>query len=149
MSDRPNFTPSHTGVCVRDLDKAIRFYVDGLGFDIGPRYQIDRPVSETTGDVHVTAQFIKRDALSLELLYFSSPEPIGEPATKRYQVGLTHLSFVVDDVHATAQWLAEHGGIIIDGTYSHNPVPNDAEVLFVSDPDGTRVELMRLPTGIS
>ncbi|MDQ7903731.1 VOC family protein [Phytohabitans sp. ZYX-F-186] len=143
------FTPSHTGVCVRDLDKAMRFYVDGLGFEVGPKYDIDRPISETSGDVRLVSQFLKREALLLELLYWISPQPIGEPSAKRYQLGLTHLSFVVDDVHAAGEWLARHGGTIVEGTYSHSLTPNEVEILFVSDPDGTRVELMRLPNGMA
>ena len=143
------FKVSHTGVCVSDLDAAMRFYVDGLGFEVGPKYDIDRPISETSGDVHLISQFIKRDGLLLELLYWFSPQPIGEPSAKRYQLGLTHLSFVVDDVRAAGDWLVQCGGTIVPGTYSHSLTPNEVEILFVSDPDGTRIELMRLPNGMA
>jgi predicted enzyme related to lactoylglutathione lyase len=52
--------------------------------------------------------------------------------------GLTHLSISVDDVRATAEKAAQHGGQIIEET-------DVGAALFIRDPDGQLLEL--LPTG--
>ena len=51
--------------------------------------------------------------------------------------GLTHLSISVDDVRATAEKAAEHGGTIIEES-------DVGAALFIRDPDGQLLEL--LPT---
>jgi lactoylglutathione lyase len=92
------------------------------------------------GRVDCISQFIRKDGLALELLAYRSPGPIGEASKRRNQVGLTHLSLYVDDVGAAAQHLVACGGKLVAGTRAENEA---VELLFVEDPDGVRVELMR------
>jgi catechol 2,3-dioxygenase-like lactoylglutathione lyase family enzyme len=139
---------SHIGLCVSDLDRARRFYVDGLGFEDFARFEIDRPVAEVTGEkCDLTSCFVQKDGLRLELLYFRQPTPTGTPSARRTQLGLTHLSFVVDDVDAAAAELVTFGGSIVEGTRSGNNDPDVVQIIFLADPDGNRVELMRLARG--
>jgi predicted enzyme related to lactoylglutathione lyase len=49
--------------------------------------------------------------------------------------GLTHLSIAVDDIHATADKVAAHGGQVVDGT-------DIGVALFIRDPDGQLLELL-------
>jgi lactoylglutathione lyase len=51
--------------------------------------------------------------------------------------GLTHLSWSVDDIHATARKAVEYGGQIIEES-------DIGFALFLRDPDGQLLEL--LPT---
>ncbi len=138
---------SHVGLCVRDLERARRFYVDGLGFTDFARFEIDRPLAEMDEACDLTSCFVQKDGLRVELLYFRRPTPTGSPSTRRIQVGLTHLSFVVDDVDAAAAELVEFGGSIIDGTRSGDNDPEVVQIVFLADPDGNRIELMRLARG--
>ena len=85
--------------------------------------------------------------MRVELLDYRSPGVIGSPSTRRNQLGLTHLSFVVDDVDAAALELETFGGTIIEGTRSGQDDPDTVQIIFLADPDGTRVELMRLAKG--
>jgi catechol 2,3-dioxygenase-like lactoylglutathione lyase family enzyme len=91
-------TTSHVGWCVKNLDLARRFYVDGLGFEDFAHFEIDRPLAEMDGDCDLTSWFVQKDGLRVELLYFRRPSPTGTPSSRRTQLGLTHLSFVVEDV---------------------------------------------------
>ena len=141
------YRPSHLGVCVSDLDRSLRFYVDGLGFEVFARFDLTRQIAEVDPPVVVTSLFIQREALRLELLHYRSPGAIGHPATRRNQLGLTHLSLIVDDVDAAADRLEEFGGAIVEGTRSGADEPDGVQIIFVADPDGTRVELMRLAAG--
>ena len=55
-------------------------------------------------------------------------------------LGLTHLSFAVDNLDETVQLVIDHGGSLIEGTRAApGAVP---QVVFVADPDGTRCELL-------
>lgn len=147
MSTSATFAQSHIGICVSDLDAALRFYRDGLGCEEGPRFEINQPIAETTGEVRLVTQFVRSGEMRLELLAFDSPKAEGTPSSKRYDLGLTHLSFVVDDIDDAAARLVEHGGTIVEGTRSTSR--SGLHVIFIADPDGTRVELMAFPAGHS
>jgi glyoxylase I family protein len=138
---------SHVGLCVSNLDRARRFYVDGLGFEDFARFEIDRPLAAMDDACDLTSCFVQKDGLRLELLYFRQPTPSGSPSTRRTQLGLTHLSFVVDDVDAAATDLVAFGGTIVDGTRSGDDDPEVVQIVFLADPDGNRIELMRLARG--
>ena len=147
MGDRFSFTTSHIGICVRDLDRSRRFYVDGLGFDEFARFEMTRTIAEVDPPCDFTSFFIQKGGLRVELLHYRSPGAIGHPSTRRNQLGLTHLSFVVDDVDAAARDLEAYGGTIIEGTRSGQDDEDAVQIIFLADPDGTRVELMRLAKG--
>lgn len=138
---------SHIGLCVSSLDQARRFYVDGLGFEDFARFEIDRPLAEMDDACDLTSCFVQKDGLRVELLYFRKPNPTGTPSSRRTQLGLTHLSFVVADVDAAAAELVAFGGTIIHGTRSGNDDPDVVQIVFLADPDGNRIELMRLARG--
>ena len=140
-------TTSHLGLCVRDLERSRRFYLDGLGFTEFARFEIQRPIAEVDAPHDLTSYFIQKDGLRIELLDYRSPGVFGTPSNRRNQLGLTHLSFVVDDVDASAAELVEYGGTIVEGTRSGQDDPDSVQIIFVADPDGTRVELMRLAKG--
>lgn len=140
-------TTSHLGLCVTDLDRALRFYVEGLGFTEFARFELTRPIAEVDLPLDLTSCFIQKDGLRIELLHYRSPGAFGTPSNRRNHLGLTHLSFVVDDVDAAAEELVHYGGTIIDGTRSGQHDPAMVQIIFLADPDGTRVELMRLAEG--
>ena len=136
---------SHIGLCVADLERSLRFYCDGLGFAKVLTYELDDTMMpgldkglEVSAPVAVTSQFIELDGLKIELLGYRSPPPTGEPSSSRGTIGMTHMSFYVDDVDVAAARLVECGGTIIDSTR----VSLGIEIVFLADPDGSRVELM-------
>lgn len=141
------YATSHIGLCVSDLGRALRFWVDGLGFEEFARFELERAIAEVDPPVKLTSLFIQKGGLRVELLAYASPGVIGRPATRRNQLGMTHFSFVVDDVDAAAADLVRFGGTIVDGTRSGQQDPDSVQIIFLADPDGTRVELMRLAKG--
>jgi len=38
------FRLSHFGLCVSDLERSLRFYREGLGFDVAERYELGVPL---------------------------------------------------------------------------------------------------------
>jgi catechol 2,3-dioxygenase-like lactoylglutathione lyase family enzyme len=143
-----DYRPSHFGVCVRDLDRSLRFFCDGLGFEKAEGYELDSVAAagldrslEVPGPVHIVSQFIQNDTMKIELLHFIEPGVQGAPSATRNQVGLTHLSFSVDDLDAAARHLVDCGATVIEETRASPGI----DLLFLADPDGVRVELMALP----
>jgi lactoylglutathione lyase len=147
MATQFTYTPSHVGVCVTDLERSMRFYVDGLGFEQFARFELARPIAEVDDPCELTSLFIQRGHLRVELLHYKSPGAFGRPSMRRNQLGITHFSFVVDDVDEAAAALVEYGGTIIEGTRSGQDDPDGVQIIFLADPDGTRVELMVLAKG--
>jgi catechol 2,3-dioxygenase-like lactoylglutathione lyase family enzyme len=139
------YSASHVGICVSDLDRSLRFYCDGLGFEVAERYDLDSTQMpgldaslEVPGPLTLVSQMIVNGSMKVELLHYPGREAEGTPSTSRGMLGLTHLSFNVDKVDSAAARLVEHGGTILEHTRSDAGIV----LLFLTDPDGTRVELM-------
>jgi predicted enzyme related to lactoylglutathione lyase len=135
---------SHFGLCVTDLDRSMHFYCDGLGFEPLAKYDIGNEFAHTLevdGDVRLDSQMIGKDGLMIELLHYQSPGVVGSPSATRNTLGITHLAFNVDDLDETLARLVDHGGAIIESTRTDNEI---GRITFVSDPDGTRIELLDL-----
>ena len=150
MADTSNLRWSHVGLCVSDLDRAMRFYCDGLGCQPAQRYELDgtslpglAEALEVDRPAIVVSQMITHGALRIELLGWKAPTPVGSPSHARNQMGLTHLSFFVADIDATVERLVEVGGRLLPSTRQSPGV----DLVFLADPDGTRVELMAAPPG--
>ena len=62
-------------------------------------------------------------------------------------MGLTHLSFVVDDVEVRAAEPEVVGGVTLQATRNDASDPKSERLIFVANPDGTRVELMSILPG--
>jgi catechol 2,3-dioxygenase-like lactoylglutathione lyase family enzyme len=144
-----DYRPSHVGLCVSDLDRSMRFFCDGLGFEKVESYELDSATAEgldrgleVPGPVHIVSQFIQNDTMKIELLHFVEPGVGGTPSAARNQLGLTHLSFYVDDLDATTKHLVDCGATVIEETRTSPGI----DLLFLADPDGVRVELMAIPT---
>ena len=139
---------SHFGICVSDLERSLRFYCEGLGFAQAESHAIGSEFAALMDlpDVTVTSQFIRKGETAIELLAFSDPTPFGDGQRRAVnQLGLTHLSFRVRDVEATAATLVELGGAIVESsrtTIDFGGAP--LEFVYCTDPDGVRVELMDL-----
>jgi lactoylglutathione lyase len=58
------------------------------------------------------------------------------------QLGFTHMTLFVDDVDAAIDRVAEHGGHVHPETKIDSPY---GPIVFCTDPDGVRVELMQSP----
>lgn len=133
-------TYNHSGQVVTDLERAKRFYQEVLGFELWYEIQPDdersAKLSGLTPPVGMTASYLVRDGLVLELIAYAEPG-VTRPYQPRTMAdpGLTHLSFSVDDVRATAEKAAEHGGEVLEDT-------DVGVAIFLKDPDGQLLELL-------
>jgi lactoylglutathione lyase len=139
---------SHFGICVSDLERSLAFYCGALGFEKAESHEIGSEFARLMelDHVAVTSQFIRRGPTAIELLAFHEPAPFG-PRERRAvnQFGLTHLSFRVRDVAATAARIVELGGAVVGSSRTTIDLAGAAlEFVYCTDPDGVRVELMDL-----
>jgi catechol 2,3-dioxygenase-like lactoylglutathione lyase family enzyme len=144
---------SHLGICVDDPDATMRFYCEALGFEPAETFAVGPEFGQLmeVDDVALRSQFLARDGVRIELLYFDSPGSVGEPTRRPVnKLGLTHLSFRVDDVDAVAAKISDLGGTVLGHTRTTFAGPSDGkgqemDFLYCTDPNGVRIELMRLP----
>ena len=145
-ASEPNF--SHFGICVSDLERSLAFYCGALGFERAESHTIGSEFARLMDlpDVTVTSQFIRRGPTAIELLAFTEPSPFGERGRRAVnQLGLTHLSFRVRDVAATAARIVALGGAVVESSRTTIEFGDTAlEFLYCTDPDGVRIELMDL-----
>jgi len=140
---------SHLGICVSDLDRSLRFYCEGLGFEEVASHHVGgefAALMEVEG-VELESRMLSRDGVTIELLGYAAPGTTGE-ATRRpmNQLGLTHLSLRVDDVDGLAATIEALGGTVVPTTRTTFELPGARlDFLYCTDPDGVRIELMDLP----
>ena len=140
---------SHLGICVSDLDRSLRFYREGLGFELAESHTVGAEFArlmEVEG-VALESRMIRRDGVTLELLFFVAPGHTGEAVRRPMnQLGLTHLSLRVDDVETVASTIEALGGTVVRDTRTTFDVSGaHLEFVYCTDPDGVRIELMDIP----
>ena len=139
---------THVGICVADVERALRFYRDGLGFTYRSELRVQGEPTDTLLRLHgvdLHAVYLERDGTRIELLHYAAPSAVGDDAPRPMnRRGLTHLSLRVDNVAETVAALRAAGGHILDET--HIDLPDfAAAAIFLTDPDGTLIELVQSP----
>ena len=139
---------SHLGICVRDLDRSVRFYCEALGFEKAESHAIGAEFAALMdfADVQLTSQFVRRGSTAMELLCFAEPVAFGDGQRRAVnQLGLTHLSFRVRNVAATVERMVELGGTVVESSRTVIDIGgSELEFVYCTDPDGVRIELMDL-----
>ena len=139
---------SHLGICVSDLEASLRFYCEGLGFEEVAAHEVGEEFAalmEVDG-VRLRSRMVRRDGVTLELLDFVEPGAVGSADRRPMnQLGLTHLSFRVDDVAAVAARVEAMGGTVVAGTRTTFDLgASSLDFVYCTDPDGVRIEFMDL-----
>ena len=135
----------HTGISTPDLERAIRFYRDLLGFEVLTRFTMP-PGSPgmdemlALPDVGFSAALMRLGRTMIEVFEFSDPEPArAVPRRPVCDHGLTHLCFQVDDVQAEYMRLRAAGMV-----FHCAPQSGDgATYVYGRDPDGNAIELIQ------
>ena len=142
----------HTGIVVPDLDAALAFYGDLLGFVETTRIDergdyLDNMLA--IEDARVTTVKLRAPGGGgLELLKFHASEQNGAVATKSATTscpGITHIALTVQDLDALYAELTG-AGITFNAPPQRSPDGN-VKVTYCRDPEGNFVELVEvLPT---
>ncbi len=114
----------YTGVRVRDLERSVRFYTEGLGLRRGPRGRM------AAGGLWQELTDPESGAV-LELNYYPGDPPYREGDE------LDHLGFRVDELPAVVTRLEALGARVRIPAF----VDGDVQLVFLTDPDGIWIEL--------
>lgn len=129
---------NHVGLCVADLDRSLRFYVDLLGFERDGELAVpDDPTARLLGldpPVGLRAVYLRLGDFRLELLHYADRTPQARERPMD-ELGLTHLSFGVDDHRALLERVEAYGGTVVRAT-------DIGVAAFVRDPDGQLLEIL-------
>ena len=131
---------SHVGVCCSDLERSTAFYEQVLGFTQLFTMELEVPATmEVEG--RFLSRMLRRDDMRLELLQWVSLEPTGDGSRRDMRgLGLTHLAFRVTSVEELYDVVERAGGAAHPGTKT--VLEGGVELVYVTDPDGVRIELM-------
>lgn len=123
----PGTRIGHVHLRVADLERAIGFYRDVLGFDVTQRYG-DQAAFLSAGGYHHHIALNTWESLG------GTPPPPGH-------TGLYHLAILYPSRADLADALRRvvDGGITIDGAADHGV----SEAIYLKDPDGNGIELYR------
>jgi catechol 2,3-dioxygenase-like lactoylglutathione lyase family enzyme len=139
---------SHIGVCVSDLQRSIHFYRDLLGFERVSELEIGGEPATTLlqlEEVDLHAVYLQRDGTRIELLHYRRPGVVGDGSPRAMNhVGLTHFSLRVDNLAQLLGELKSAGVRVLEKSKIEIPA-FEAAAVFVTDPDGTLIELVQSP----
>ena len=135
---------SHLAVSVADLDRGRDFYTRALWFEAGTGYEAAgrRVAALMEADARrFRGVFLRRGPVLVELLAYDPPLVPAMTPRRADEIGYAHISVVVEDLEATIAAVVAAGGELrtrleigfADGA---------STVVFVTDPDGNRVELI-------
>jgi lactoylglutathione lyase len=137
---------SHLGICVADLDRSTRFYVEVLGFRELFSMDFDGRLSATMErDAGFTSRLLARDDVRIELLHWHDEPPEGDGARRPMNArGVTHLCFRVDEATELLEIAERAGGGAWPGTLTSLDGAGEGggplRTVYLTDPDGVRVE---------
>ena len=127
MSEKlhPDVRVGHVHLKVSDLDRALRFYRDVLGFELTQRYGSQAAFLSAGGYHHHIG--------------LNTWESSGGTAPPPGSTGLYHLAILYPTRAELANALRRvlHAGIPLEGTSDHGV----SEAIYLRDPDGNGVEL--------
>ena len=123
----PHTRIGHVHLTVSDLDRALTFYRDVLGFEVTSRYGRDAVFLSAGGYHHHIG--------------LNTWAGRGAPAPPRGATGLYHFAILYPDRKALARALRRvlDAGVLLEGAADHGV----SEAIYLRDPDGNGVELYR------
>jgi methylmalonyl-CoA/ethylmalonyl-CoA epimerase len=145
----PNLTLHHFSVSVPNLDQAIAWYSDTLGFQTERCFAVD--------SISAKAAFLVRESLRIELWQIGDGAPVPdlrkEPNMDLKSGGTKHVAFLVPDLQGCLRELI-HRGVDVASVQRHpsqpmakdltplDPAKAPAFAAFIRDPAGTLIELL-------
>jgi glyoxylase I family protein len=143
---------AHVAMCVSDLERSLQFYRDVLGMRVQlhtTQAMAMRPGASSqamydTGHVSRTVAYVWCDDPSMAgpfLVLTSHPgDQVSGRPIKLDQIGISHLSFIVDDLRQVADELMAKGVQIAGELKDFCDEQDQMRTFFVHDPDQILVQ---------
>lgn len=142
--------PHHTAVCVTDFERAKRFYVDFLGFEL--EGELDHRDEAGLGVVTGLPGAVIRWAMlvhgehRIELFKYYSPAGDNRPP-QQCDLGYSHFAFLVDDVDAVYEQVKQAGYETVSPPQTLRG--GRARVFYCAEPEGAITEFAEFRTAPS
>jgi catechol 2,3-dioxygenase-like lactoylglutathione lyase family enzyme len=133
----------HVGIVVEDLDAAVEFFA-ALGLETSGRGRVEGDwVGRIIGLDEVKAEMAMMRApegpTEIELVKFHSPPAqTSDSAASSNALGIRHVTFLVDDIHAVVDGLKARGAELVGELVRYEDI---YELCYVRGPEGIIVEL--------
>ena len=136
---------------VADLDRAVSFYRDGLGFRLASRGPGDPAVAAQLGlpGAPMEEAVLHLGKEEVALVRFDPPGAPYPPDSRSNDLWFQHLAIVVDDMAAAWRQLTAQlpGPISTNGPERLPPRNGSVSAVKFRDPDGHPLELIQFPPG--
>lgn len=137
---------NHTSFTVRDLDRAIVLFRDGLGFELLSKAPRDpQAIAAITGVAggEVTIAFLQGPSHRVELIEYHAPADRGASTPRPCDAGFAHLALDVADMDAALAVAAEHRLGLLGQVYVIDQGPNAGRrVAYFRDDNGLTLEFL-------
>jgi catechol 2,3-dioxygenase-like lactoylglutathione lyase family enzyme len=142
---------AHVGVTVADLQRAVRFYTEGLGLEVAVRQTSGAGYLALTGypGLEIATAFVEApgDSVRIELQEYRRVGDHGSREPGTAPVGSSHICLLVDDAAATlARAEAVGGRRVTDPVQIDSGINDGGAAVYLRDPDGYTIELFQPPT---
>ena len=136
----------HTGLVVADLELALRFWRDLLGFTVARQMDESGPhIDAMMGlkDVRLTTSKLSApEGGMIELLYFHSHPDLPAWNGTPYSTGFTHVAISVKDIDNLCETLKKHG-VVFFAPPQRSP-DGKVKVTYCRGPEGVLLELVEM-----
>jgi len=134
----------HVSLHCHDLERMIRFYTEGLGFEVVQKFEwADNPKLDQIIDIPDSAAkgaMLRAGTCYLELFQYSAPEPRSQGGISASDKGYTHFCVDTDDIAADMARLKAVG--MDFGTRDYVDMGR-VRTLYGRDPEGNLIEVQQ------
>jgi glyoxylase I family protein len=136
----------HVAISVSDMDKALEFYTEGLGFELVQQAELenDSKANQVIGldNINAKMRMLKAPNAFIELWQYSNPEP-KDLRSRPCDYGYPHIALQVDDIDAEYERLKGHGMEFVGEPVHYG---DTGAAIYGRDPSGNIIELYEITT---
>lgn len=134
----------HVALGVDDLERAVKFYTEGFGFEVVQTSSFDKVelVDKAIGlkDAKADMAMLKGPNAYIEIWQYENPAP-EDKRQRPCDHGYPHFAFQVDDIDAEYERLLQHG-MTFAGEVVH--FSEESAAIYGKDPFGNVIELYEI-----
>ena len=134
----------HVALSVPDMEKALAFYRDLLGFEVDwdMDHRNEEKLAAVVGlpgaDAHMA--MLKGYGTRIELFRYYHPEGRSTEPRRQCDFGITHFTFAVSDIHALYDRYREGGAEFVSEPQN---LREGVWAVYMKDPFGNTIELVQ------